>query len=162
LLAQARDDAQAERARVDRLLETEREASAAWVSDTVIEEAVQLAGRLLLDLVPEQAHGVLLERLVREVHDQTAALRSEDEVTGGSDVSLDVARALDDPMEARLRSELETALGRPVRLSVRDDPDLLAGAVLRIGDRVLDASVAGGLTLLRGRARALLRSEHRT
>lgn len=159
LLAQARDDARAERSRVDRLLEAEREASAAWVGEAVIEEAVALAGRLLMDLVPEEAHVVLLERLLDELRQQAPALRSEHEATGGSDVELQVAQTLTDHYEARLRDELEAALGDTIRLSVRDDPDLLAGAVLRVGDRVLDASVGGGLDVLHAQARSHLREE---
>jgi F0F1-type ATP synthase delta subunit len=41
-------------------------------------------------------------------------------------------------------------------LIVREDESLLAGPVLRIGDHVLDASVAGHLAVVRDRARELV------
>lgn len=57
------------------------------------------------------------------------------------------------PLEAadvdRLRQELERRLQRPVQLHVHVDPELLGGAVLRIGDEVFDASVRTQLTALR-------------
>jgi F-type H+-transporting ATPase subunit b len=156
LLAQARDDAQAERARIDRLLEAEREASAAWVGEAVIAEALGLTGRLLIDLIPEEAHDVLLDRLREEVRERAESLRAEQEASGHAEVELQVARALTDEHEARLREELGSALGSAVRLSIRDAPDLLAGAVLRVGDTVLDASVGGALEVLQAKARSLL------
>jgi len=60
---------------------------------------------------------------------------------------------------ADLRDALSDSLGTMPKLSVRQDPELLVGAVLRVGDRVFDASVAGNLEALRDRARELLRPE---
>jgi len=57
------------------------------------------------------------------------------------------------PLEAteldQLRRELERRLQRPVQLHASVDPELLGGAVLRIGDEVFDASVRTQLTTLR-------------
>lgn len=43
--------------------------------------------------------------------------------------------------QASLLSALEKAAGRSVDLSVETEPDLLGGAVLRIGDELLDNSI---------------------
>ncbi|MBK6515273.1 MAG: F0F1 ATP synthase subunit delta [Polyangiaceae bacterium] len=65
----------------------------------------------------------------------------------------------DDAGMETLRAALAAALGRAPQLTVREDDALVAGIVVRIGDRVLDASIAGQLEVLRERARALLNEE---
>jgi F0F1-type ATP synthase delta subunit len=54
-----------------------------------------------------------------------------------------------------LRQALASAIPVPCDLIVREDESLLAGPVLRIGDHVLDASVAGHLAVVRARASRL-------
>ena len=56
-------------------------------------------------------------------------------------------------LEREIAARLEEKLGRTVIASYRVDPDLLGGAVIRVGDRTLDGSVRRRLGDLR---RALL------
>jgi F-type H+-transporting ATPase subunit delta len=49
----------------------------------------------------------------------------------------------------RIREQLSRRFGREVRLEVRVDPDIIGGLVLEVGDRLIDASVAGRLQQLR-------------
>lgn len=51
----------------------------------------------------------------------------------------------------KLVQELSARLGREVRLETRVDRSIVAGLVLQIGDRVIDASVASRLQQLRRR-----------
>lgn len=51
----------------------------------------------------------------------------------------------------RLRANLSRRLDRQVRLDTRVEPAIIGGLVLRIGDRVIDASVATRLQQLRSR-----------
>jgi F-type H+-transporting ATPase subunit delta len=44
-----------------------------------------------------------------------------------------------------LKSRLSKALGGEVSLQVKSDPALLGGLTVRLGDRLLDRSVAGSL-----------------
>ena len=53
--------------------------------------------------------------------------------------------ALDDDQQARLTASLSRAFGRTVALQVTVDPSVLGGGVVRVGDEVIDASVAGRL-----------------
>lgn len=76
------------------------------------------------------------ERLVDEAH---GVVRAE----------LATAVPLDDATVERLTALLASSLGRKVRLSRRVDPELIGGAVLRIGDKLLDGSVATRLQALR-------------
>jgi F-type H+-transporting ATPase subunit delta len=54
-----------------------------------------------------------------------------------------------DEVRRRVESVLEKKLGRPARCIVNVQPDLIGGAMVRIGDRTLDASVAGRLDRLK-------------
>ncbi len=71
------------------------------------------------------------------------------EERGVLDVELVTAVPLGETEIEQVRQQLETRLGRPVQLRTAVDPELLGGAVLRIGDEVFDASVRTQLTGLR-------------
>lgn len=60
-----------------------------------------------------------------------------------------VARPLAEPERAALESRLARVLGRAVVLDVKEDPTLIGGIVVRVGDQVLDASVARQLERLK-------------
>ena len=49
----------------------------------------------------------------------------------------------------RLAKDLSIRLGKEVRLEVRVDPKIIGGLVIRVGDRVVDASLATRLQQLR-------------
>jgi F-type H+-transporting ATPase subunit delta len=53
-----------------------------------------------------------------------------------------VAAALDAEQERRLAAALSTLKGRTVRLNVAVDPSVLGGVHVRIGDEVIDGTVA--------------------
>ena len=52
---------------------------------------------------------------------------------------------LPDEQAQRLKQALAALFGSEVRLEFQQQPDLIAGIVVRVGDRVLDASAAGRL-----------------
>ena len=54
LLGEAREDAVAERVKVQSLLESEREAALGWVRETAVDQGAAVAGRLLLALAPRR------------------------------------------------------------------------------------------------------------
>ena len=62
-----------------------------------------------------------------------------------------VPMALDDDQRARLTASLSRAFSRTVQLQVTVDPTVLGGGVVRVGDEVIDASVAGRLAETRER-----------
>lgn len=70
------------------------------------------------------------------------------------DVTLTSASAVSDEQKARLADSLKKRFGRQIRLSVTVDGNLIGGARLQVGDRVIDGSVRTGLdklaTALRG------------
>lgn len=62
-----------------------------------------------------------------------------------------VARTLDDAQAGRLRAALARVYGRTVQLQVDLDPAVLGGAVVTVGDEILDGSVARRLAQVRAR-----------
>ena len=91
------------------------------------------------------------ETLTKEILDQYQSLR--DEQRGIVDAEVTVARPLADEDRAALVKALEEKTGNDIRLHLREDPDLIGGIVIRIGDRVFDASVRSQLSSLHDRLR---------
>src|SRR3954447_26556753 len=63
------------------------------------------------------------------------------EVTSAVDLDESLVRSIGDRIEERT--------GRRIELTSRVDPDIIGGLVLRVGNKVLDASVSGRLQRLR-------------
>jgi F-type H+-transporting ATPase subunit delta len=61
------------------------------------------------------------------------------------------AEPLSDPLKARAKGTLENLTGKKVRLSCQVEPDLLGGAVTKIGSKVYDGSLRNQLQKLRRR-----------
>jgi F-type H+-transporting ATPase subunit b len=155
ILEQAREDAASERARVQALLDTERQAAEAWVKNIAIERGTELAGRMLEKLAPDAIDVALRRALFEALRARAGELRGGAESGDEADVEVTGARFPDDHAVAELREHLTVVLGRRPRLTVKEDESLREGLVLRVGDFVLDASLAGQLAGLRTLAREL-------
>jgi len=75
--------------------------------------------------------------------------RLADEAAGRVRATVTTAVPLGDGDAQRLTSHLAVRLGQEVRLDRLVDPQIVGGLVLRVGDRVMDASVATRLRQLR-------------
>jgi F-type H+-transporting ATPase subunit delta len=64
-------------------------------------------------------------------------------------VEVTSAVELDESLVRSIGDRIEERTGRKVELTSRVDPDIIGGLVLRVGNRVLDASVQGRLQRLR-------------
>ncbi len=148
ILTQAREDAAAERARVHALLTVERDAAEAWVRSVAVERGTELAGRMLERLAPHAVEDALRDALLDALETRGAELARECD-----DVELVGARLPDDRQVAAVRARVDALLGRKAHLTVKEDESLRGGLVLRVGDFVLDASLAGQLAGLRELAR---------
>ena len=65
----------------------------------------------------------------------------KDDAEGVADVTVTSAAALDQAQRAKIAAALERRLKRTVRLHCETDPALIAGAILRSGDLVIDGSL---------------------
>lgn len=104
-----------------------------------VSEGLDQESRSLLALLAEN------ERLVAlpEIHEQFEQLRRDAE--GEMEAHVVSAYALDEEQSSRIAEALGARLSRKIRLTSEVDPDLIAGAVIRAGDLVIDGSVRGRL-----------------
>lgn len=91
------------------------------------------------------------ETLTKAILDQYQSLR--DEQRGVVVARVQVAQPLADADRETLVEALEAKTGKSIRLQVEEEPELIGGLVIRIGDRVFDGSVRNQLTNLRDRLR---------
>ena len=64
-------------------------------------------------------------------------------------VEVTIAIELDEGLVSSIGERIEERTGRKIDLTSKVDPDIIGGIVLRVGNKVLDASVHGRLERLR-------------
>ena len=89
------------------------------------------------------------ETVAKDILDEYQSLR--DEQRGIIDAEVTVARPLTDEDRKVLVEALEEKTGKDVRLHLKEDSELIGGLVIRIGDRVFDASVRSQLNAIHDR-----------
>ena len=72
-----------------------------------------------------------------------------DESLAGASAEVTSALPLTGDEKSRVEKEVLAKIGPPAAVSFRVDPSILGGLVIRVGDKVLDGSVAGKLETLR-------------
>jgi F-type H+-transporting ATPase subunit delta len=101
-----------------------------------------------LELLAERHRMPIVFRVRRAFDDVWAEERKRLEVQVTSAVELD-----DDTVES-IGKRIEEETGRDVQLSSRVDPDVIGGIVLRVGNKILDASVRARLERVRRQVRS--------
>ena len=82
-----------------------------------------------------------------EIFEKFSSMRDEESDTVRARIF--TSSPLDDKKRSRIEDVLSRKLGVSVALTNAVDPSVIGGAVIRIGDRVLDYSVAAGLDALK-------------
>jgi F-type H+-transporting ATPase subunit delta len=77
--------------------------------------------------------------VLRPIARQAEKLHAER--SGKADVEVRVAKELDDSLQKELHAKLQKTLGKVPNFTMKIDPSLIAGIVVRIGDRVYDGSL---------------------
>lgn len=113
-----------------------RRVFAGQVSDLVLRFLLVVAGKGRLAQLGE---------ILASVQSGFAHLRGE------VDVLATVPAALDSAATDALRAEIGRALGKTVVLTTKVEPKIIGGMTLRVGDQLIDASVATRLKKLNGR-----------
>ena len=120
------------------------------------EDKLGIVAELLEDRAHPQTIAALLyviqagrARLLGEIAD--AVVEQAAESRGRTVAEVRVAKALDGDRRERLTEAIERATGRKIDMKVVVDPDLLGGVSVRVGDTVIDGSVARRLDELRAR-----------
>lgn len=106
---------------------------------------------------PSQMAGAIYHAAVKELsaaHDpqlQHEVLKSLDEMLRGGDQSaVDVASAvaLHAPEKHALEKKLHAKFGRELTFTYRVDPALLGGIIVKVGDKIIDGSLASKLNAM--------------
>lgn len=97
------------------------------------------ATRQVLEYSVGHLHGRRIDAVIDELCDLAAEQRER------VVAEVRVAAPMDDDQKRRLAEVLTKLKGRPVRLNVAVDPAVLGGAHVRIGDEVIDGTVASRL-----------------
>ena len=61
-------------------------------------------------------------------------------MSGVADVDIRIAAHMDDDIRKVIETRVEKAIGMKPRCNVTVDPSLIAGIIVRVGDRVFDGS----------------------
>lgn len=81
--------------------------------------------------------------------DLDALSRQAAELQGQSVAVVTAAAELSAEQQSALESKLATIYGREMTVHVQVDPDVIGGMVIRVGDEIIDGSVAGRLDAVR-------------
>lgn len=124
----------------------------------ILEEYTQLQTVLASPLVSSEEKELALKALLpqilgRKKEEVFTAIASEyqnflDKARDIEAVEVTVAAPLSPALEAELEERLTRLTGKKVRLEIKLEPKILAGLILRRGDRVIDASTRKKLELL--------------
>jgi F-type H+-transporting ATPase subunit delta len=142
---------------VDEYLKGSPQLAAAFASPRVEDEE---KNRVIERLFGESIHPLVLQlmkvmvrrgRLGYLAAVRNAAVKLRDEAMGRVAAEIRTAVPLDDELRGEVTRRLSESMGKEVRLRESVDPSLLGGMVVRLGDTVFDASVAGRIDRL-GRA----------
>jgi len=132
-------------------IERQRQDSLKSLRAEVNAAAAELAERLLREAAGTSLQQQLARRLVDSLttlpETERARVRNDWKASDGAVV--ETAAALDSTSLEEINRAVEAVVGQKVKLAVETRPALVAGARLRIGGRLWDASLAGQLEALR-------------
>lgn len=117
------------------------------------EEKVETVGNTFQSMPPHVVNLVRILAARDRIHLLPAILQEftalDREAKGILEARVTVARPIDQREQDEVRRRLEQLTGKSVELRTDVDPSILGGIVVRMGDRLIDASVAGRLQRLR-------------
>ncbi len=149
-LDRLRKDAQADaerikaQARIDAL--AERNQMLGELRTQVAALAMAAANKVVGDSLDAQRQQALINDFFTKV---PATLLAGTDVTGEAGVSVTSALPLSADEQARVRSDLGKQVSQLSEVKFEVDPGILGGLVVRVGDKVVDDSVAGKMTAMR-------------
>ena len=140
LIEEAREAAQRQREQWQQELEREREEVLERARRTIARSAAEVAERTLGDLAGQRLESRMVERFAERLQ---AMDEDEREALGSGGEKIRVVTAFEPSEEdaSRIEAALDELVPGHGETTVEQDPELIAGIVLRVGDRKLDWSV---------------------
>jgi F-type H+-transporting ATPase subunit b len=142
-IAALRDSAAADiRAQRDRML--------AEVRPEVAALAIAATQKLIGEALDEKRQRALIDEFFGGVRSgKVVLLEDAGELPAAAEAEVVSALPLTAAEQSSIRSEVAKRAGAEVRIAFQVDPDVLGGLKVRIGDRVIDGTVAGRIDSLR-------------
>jgi F-type H+-transporting ATPase subunit b len=131
-------------------VEQERNLMLSGLRSQVVALAISAAQRLIGEslMADEQRQHTLLQEFFSGVRGGKLVMLGQTQVNGTS-AEVTSALPLTDEEQDAIRQNIISATGDRATISFRVDPSILGGLVVRVGDQVIDGSVAGQLQELR-------------
>jgi F-type H+-transporting ATPase subunit b len=150
---EVRDTAQAEAAKERDIalaeVEQERERILSEVRGQVAILAMAAAQKLVGAALDEQRQHALIDEFFSGIKSGRVTVLDEAQVDGGGSAEVTSALPLTNEEKDTIRRDILSKAGSQSTVTFRVDPSILGGLVVRVGDRVWDASVSGQLENLR-------------
>ena len=151
MLQEAYEEIEAMRMRAQEEIEQQR-AEALRLHRTKIGELVStLVQRMMEDILNPEIHQAYLESFL----DQLRSVQLEGHVSNNGQAAVSAELITTVPLaeeeKQRIVNTLEAAVSEPVDLTCRVDPGLITGAMIRLGDILIDGSLQGQIQQLRSR-----------
>lgn len=143
-------DKEAESIRSEAVAEAEqvKEQALSELRGQVAALAIAAAQKVIGEALDEQRQRSLIDSFFSGVKGGKVVVL-EGESLSGSSAEVTSALPLTEGEQETLREEIVQKLGGGATVSYRVDPEILGGLVIRVGDKVIDGSVAGRLAGLR-------------
>jgi F-type H+-transporting ATPase subunit b len=112
--------------------------------------AISAANKVIGQALDEQRQHALIQEFFSGVRGGKFTVLDTEAISGGaSGVEVTSALPLTSDEQEAVRNDIVARLGGSPSVVFRVDPNILGGIVIRVGDKVIDASVAGRLEGLR-------------
>ncbi len=129
-------------------LEQERNLILSGLRAQVVSLAIAAAQRIIGESLDESRQRRLLEEFFSGIKNNEVVVLQGTELAGES-AEVTSALPLTKEEQDRIKRELLKSSGAGATVTFRVDPNILGGLIVRVGDRVVDASVSGQLQDLR-------------
>jgi F-type H+-transporting ATPase subunit b len=143
-------EAEAEKAKEAALVEAavERDRMLADVRGQIAALAMAATQKLVGEALDENRQHALIEEFFSGVKAGKVVVLSGTELSG-STAEITSALPLTDSEQASVKQDVLSKIGDQATVAFRVDPSILGGLIIRVGDKVIDNSVAGQLDELR-------------
>ncbi len=156
MLQEAYQEIEAMRARAEEEIEQQRADALRLHRSKIGELVATLTRRMMADILNPQLHQAYLDTFLDQL--RSVQLEGRISTSGEEAVSAELITAtpLAQEDKRQIATTLETVVSQSIDLACRVDAGLVAGAMVRLGDTLIDGSLQGQLQQLRSRYEAEL------
>lgn len=150
IIAEAEAEASERREEALEEVERERERILSEVRGQVAALAMAAAQKLIGESLDQQRQRALIDEFFSGVKSGKVVVLEGERMAGASAVVTSALPLTEEEKES-VKEDILSKLGEHATVTFRVDPSILGGLVVRVGDKVLDGSVAGRLEEMRQR-----------